>query len=56
MKAGYPARCWAPSTSYKAPTNYHWPTDTPDHVDYDTVAGAVTLCTALSRRLAAAAA
>ena len=40
----------------KVPANYHWPTDTAENVDYGTVNDAVTLCTAIARRLAAAAA
>ena len=35
------------------PTNYHWPTDTPDRVDYGTVADAARLARAVARRIAA---
>ena len=36
----------------KLPSNYHWPTDTADNVDYDTVARrASRLCEAVVRRL-----
>jgi hypothetical protein len=40
----------------KLPANYHWPTDTPDNVLFETVGDAVRLCDALTRRLAAGAA
>ena len=32
---------------FKLPTNYHWPTDTPDNVDYGTVADCARLVHAL---------
>ena len=54
LKAGYTSALLGSVNRYKAPTNYHWPTDTPDRVDYDTVAGAVTLCEAVSSRAACA--
>ena len=34
------------------PGHYHWPTDTPDRVDYETVAQAAELCRAAIDRLA----
>lgn len=34
-----------------APSNYHWPTDTPDRVDYARVDDAVTLCEGVIRSL-----
>ena len=40
----------------KLPANYHWPTDTADNVILDTVAQAVRLCEAVTRRLAGEAA
>jgi Zn-dependent M28 family amino/carboxypeptidase len=33
--------------------NYHWPTDLPENVDYDTVAAGVRVCDRVIRRLAA---
>ena len=36
---------------WKNPTNYHWRTDTPDRVDYGTVADAVRLSEAVIRKL-----
>jgi hypothetical protein len=38
-------------TDYKAPANYHWKTDTPDRVDYGTLADAIRLTEGLVRRL-----
>ena len=49
--AGYPTAALASVDEYKAPTNYHWPTDTPERVDYGTVADAARLCEAVVRRL-----
>ena len=43
---------WEPDT--KLATNYHLPTDLPEHLDYGTVARAVTIAEALARELAAA--
>jgi hypothetical protein len=40
----------------KLPANYHWPTDTADNVNFETVDDAVRLCEAITRRLAAGAA
>jgi hypothetical protein len=51
LKHGYPCACLGSVTDYKAPANYHWPTDVPEHVDYGTLADAVRLCEALVRRL-----
>ena len=42
-----PRPCWAPVDQYKLPSNYHWPTDTADRLDYSTVED----CARLSRRL-----
>jgi putative aminopeptidase FrvX len=36
---------------FKMPTDYHWPTDTADRVDYRSVAAAARLCRALVDRL-----
>jgi len=53
LRAGYLAAMLGSCDLYKLPSNYHWPTDTPDRVDFSTVRDAVTLCTAVARRLAA---
>lgn len=44
MKAGYPTVMLGSITAYKAPANYHWPTDTAENVDYGTVVDATRLC------------
>jgi hypothetical protein len=51
LKAGYQSACLASVTDYKAPANYHWPSDTAENVDYGTLADSVRLCEALVRRL-----
>jgi Peptidase family M28 len=43
LRAGYPTIAIGSLNEYMVPSNYHWPTDTPDRVEYDTVAGAVKL-------------
>jgi putative aminopeptidase FrvX len=53
LKAGYPAVMIGSADEFKIPTDYHWPTDTPDRVNYGTVADAARLVQALIRRLAA---
>jgi len=52
LRAGYPTVTIGSVTELKVPSNYHWPTDTADNVDHETVGDAVTLCTAIARRLA----
>lgn len=47
LRAGYPTASVGSLTDYMVPSNYHWPTDTADRVDYATVAAA----TRMSRRL-----
>jgi hypothetical protein len=52
-RAGYPTATivsWEPDT--KLQSNYHLPTDVPEHVRYDTVATAVTIGEAVARELA----
>jgi hypothetical protein len=51
LKAGYTCACLGSVTDYKAPSNYHWPSDTADNVDYDTFADAVRLTEGILRRL-----
>jgi hypothetical protein len=43
LRAGYPTVTFGSVDEFKIPTNYHWPTDTPDRVDYTTVADAARL-------------
>ena len=54
LRAGYPTTAIGSVTRLKVPANYHWPTDTAENVDHGTVGDAVTLCTAIARRLAGA--
>lgn len=54
LKQGYTCACLGSVTDYKAPSNYHWRTDTPEHVDYGTFADGVRLCEGIVRRLDAA--
>jgi hypothetical protein len=54
LRAGYPTASIGSVTRLKVPANYHWPTDVPENVDHGTVDEAVTLCTAIARRLAGA--
>ena len=52
LKAGYPTVMLGSINRYKAPDNYHWPTDTADNVDYSTVVGAIRVCDGVVRSLA----
>ena len=51
-RAGYPTATLASMDRYKALSNYHKPTDTPENVDYRTVRHAVTVTEAVARELA----
>jgi hypothetical protein len=51
LAAGYECASLCSCTKLKQPANYHWPTDTPENVDYGTVADAVRLTESLVRRL-----
>jgi hypothetical protein len=51
LRGGYPSAFLGSVTEYKAPANYHWPSDDAENVDYDTLADAVRLCEAIVRRL-----
>ena len=51
MRAGYPTVLLGSIEPWKAPSNYHWPTDTPENVNHATLADAVTLTEAVIRRL-----
>ena len=52
MKAGYPTVMLGSVDEFKFPSNYHWPTDTAENVDYATVAAAARLSRALVLELA----
>jgi hypothetical protein len=51
VKAGYPSAMLGSYSDHGAPANYHWPSDTADQVNYDTLADAVRLCERVVRRL-----
>jgi hypothetical protein len=51
LAAGYPTVTLCSVTELKQPANYHWPTDTAENVDYDTLGDAIRLVEALIRRL-----
>jgi Zn-dependent M28 family amino/carboxypeptidase len=53
LKAGYPTVMLGSVDQYRIPTNYHWPTDTADRVDYDRVHEAARLCRRITDRMAA---
>ncbi len=43
LAAGYECAALCSCTRLKQPANYHWPTDTPENVDYGTLSDAVRL-------------
>ena len=43
LRAGYPTVTFGSVDEFKIPTNYHWPTDTADRVDYGTVSDCARL-------------
>ena len=49
LRAGYPTVTLGSVDEFKLPANYHWPTDTPDRVDYSTVADCARLVDRLIR-------
>jgi hypothetical protein len=49
LRAGYPTVTFGSVDEFKIPTNYHWPTDTADRVDYGTVADCARLVDRLLR-------
>src|SRR3954454_808474 len=51
LRAGYKCALFVSCDELKAPTNYHWYTDTADNVDYGTVADMARLSLELTRRL-----
>lgn len=52
LRAGLPSALIASFDALKLPANYHWPTDTPDNVDYATVAQAAQVVERAIRQLA----
>ena len=51
LRAGYRCASLGSVDEFKIPTEYHWPTDTADRVDYERVADAARLCLRLVERL-----
>jgi hypothetical protein len=43
LRAGYDTASVGSVNEYLVPSNYHWPTDTAENVDYASVADAVAL-------------
>ena len=50
LRAGYPTCTLGGVDETKFPSNYHWPTDIPDNLDWDSVEGAVEVCLRYVRR------
>jgi hypothetical protein len=51
LAAGYPCVSVASCNRWKNPSNYHWKTDTPENVDYRTLADGIRLAEAVIRKL-----
>jgi hypothetical protein len=51
LAAGYPSAALCSCTKLKQPANYHWVSDVPENVDYDSLTDAVRLAEAVVRRL-----
>jgi hypothetical protein len=51
LAAGYQCLSLASCNRFKNPSNYHWRTDTPENIDYETLADAIRLSEAVVRRL-----
>lgn len=51
LAAGYQCASMCSCTDLKQPSNYHWPTDVAENVDYGTLADGVRLAEAVVRRL-----
>jgi peptidase M28-like protein len=51
LRSGYKCALFASCDDLKAPTNYHWYTDTPENVDYETVDEMARISLELVRRL-----
>jgi hypothetical protein len=51
LRAGYPSAVISSIDWYKAPSNYHWPSDRPENLNFETVASAARLAAAFIRHL-----
>lgn len=52
LRAGYPVATLASIDYTKLPLNYHWPSDTADALDWETLEDAITVCDRFLRRAA----
>jgi hypothetical protein len=52
LRAGYRVCTLGGVDETKFPANYHWPTDTPDNLDWSSVESAAAVCEVLVRRAA----
>jgi hypothetical protein len=52
MRAGYPTVTLASIEETKLPLNYHWPSDTPDALHWETVENALAVCESFLHRRA----
>jgi hypothetical protein len=50
LRAGYPVATLASIEETKLPLNYHWPSDTPDGLCWQTIADAIAVCEEFLRR------
>jgi hypothetical protein len=50
LRRGVPAACLMSVDDNGVASNYHWPTDTPERVDYGTLENAARLCEAVVRK------
>jgi Peptidase family M28 len=53
MRAGYPTVTLASVEDTKLPRNYHWPTDAPEALEWQTIEHAIAVCERFLRRRAA---
>ncbi|MGZ5332995.1 MAG: M28 family metallopeptidase [Solirubrobacterales bacterium] len=51
-RAGYPVASFVSINAWKSVSNYHWPTDVPENLDYSTVNDATELTLRIAERLA----
>jgi hypothetical protein len=49
LRAGYPSCLLAGIDETKFPSNYHWPSDVPDNLTWESVEDAVKVCEAYVR-------
>jgi hypothetical protein len=52
LRAGYRTCTLGGVDETKFPSNYHWPSDTPDNLSWDSVEGALRVCEAYARQAA----